>query len=185
MAEGKIELLAELSNEVYELEQKITFLNENMEGSDTKELEAQRDIIVGELTKNIGKYDRYINILKAKYNALEAEKKEYEEVVERAKSGLKNYERTINFFEEFVLPRLVGKNNELESGTTRYKITETDGEIVIKDQSQVPSQFIVTVIDQKVDKAGLKKYIKGLKESPEYAYIKRRRYVKASARKWK
>lgn len=183
MAEGKIELLAELSNEVYELEQKITFLNENMEGSDTKELEAQRDIIVGELTKNIGKYDRYINILKAKYNALEAEKKEYEEVVERAKSGLKNYERTINFFEEFVLPRLVGKNNELESGTTRYKITETDGEIVIKDQSQVPSQFIVTVIDQKVDKVGLKKYIKGLEEAPEYAYIKRRRYVKASARK--
>ena len=105
-------------------------------------------------------------------------KQQYKEAIKTIDCKIKSNEKTQDYIEKVILPKLVNSKGQLDTGVKKYTIYEADGELVVTDESKVPSEFINTKIEQTIDKVALKKYVK--ENNPDFAYINRQKRVKVS-----
>ena len=131
-----------------------------------------------QITKEVNKLDYWLTSVKQRINSLELYREQFKEAIKQIDQKIKTNENTINFIEDNVLPKLVNSKGKLDLGYKKYTLYESDGELVVNDQSQIPDQFIKTKVEQSIDKISLKKYVKD--NNPSWAYIKKVKRVKVS-----
>lgn len=147
-------------------------------GFETDEAKEKLDNIEYQIVKEVNKMDYWLMSVKQRVTALDAFKVKLKDAISEIDKKIKANERTIDFLEDTVLPKLVNSKGKLDTGFKKYTIYEAEAELVVEDESKVPSEYIKTNITQTIDKVNLKKYVK--ENNPDWAYIKKVKRVKVS-----
>jgi len=146
---------------------------------DTDEAKEKLANIEQQIIKKVTQLDVWLGSIKHRINSLELLKEQFKSAISSIDKKIKQNENTIKYIEENTLPKLVNAKGKLDTGYKKYTIYETDGAIEILDQSQVPTEFIRTKIEQSIDKINLKKFIKE-NGNQSYAQIPRVKKVKVT-----
>ena len=147
-------------------------------GLESDEAQEKLANIEYQITKEVNKLDFWIGSVKQRVNSLEQLKLQFKTAIETIDKKIKTNDATIKWIEENTLPKLVNSKGKLDTGYRKYTIFETDGELIVNDQSMIPEQFIKTKIEQSLDKVALKKYVK--ENNPEWATIPKVKRVRIS-----
>lgn len=144
-------------------EEQIKELVDKFETTISKKLGYMGDIVVNS--------ESFIGAIDDQIKKLQDKKKTLTNGINRTKNYLDNYIRH-TFTDENGVLDTVGLNKfklETPSITISYRKSNS---LEVTDINNVPSEYIKTVVEEKVDKVGLKKFMKESKvDETDYAYI--------------
>ena len=143
---------------------------------DSSEAKEKLETLDYQITKEVSRLDNYVMVMRARKAKLEEYKAQLQSGIKSLDSRMTKLDSAEKWIMENTLPKLVNRKGTLETPFKKYTIYESDGELIINDQSKIPGEFITTKIDQVVNKVALKKYVK--ENTPDWAEVRKVKRVR-------